>query len=568
MTSRASLVNGAMFRKNLTRFAPLWGIFLGILALSGPVSILQLRAIMLLNRSVSSSESTAKLLSGYVEGAQYFTLILNFVYAILCAALLFHYLHNRRSAYAMHALPVPRSAQFGTHVCSGLCFALVPYLTQVIFNLLFSIGLPGQEHLLLLLAYQVLTFLFFFGLAVFCMLLSGRTVIAVLTYIAVNFIGWVLPALVVAVFYFTSFGLPLSVEGFTFLSPIIRLFELGIRDLAGSNLSISGAAIGAAGIYAAIGLGFLVLAWLHYRVRQIERAGEAMCYRWAKFVFLLLFTLLCALGIGLVLTLLFSVSLISSGSGLNIVILVLCFAVGAFIGYFAAQMMLRRTVRVFGGKVWIGYAILAGALTLFLVCVRFDLFGVQHRMPTLENLASATVSSETYNYGSGADVELTVTDGDDLSAILRTHTRALYLWDRNGSARDGRMVTITYHLKNGSAFTRTFGITDPESSAIGKALSKPEYAVAYYDAILPADEQIVTITGYVSRDGDGYDSGVCTNVGKLREAMLQDAAEGNLPIVGFLSYDSYSYTIYFNELTIEIPDTATHTLAQFTPAEE
>ena len=40
MTSRTSFFNPALFRKNLTRFSPLWAIFLGMLLVTGPLSML------------------------------------------------------------------------------------------------------------------------------------------------------------------------------------------------------------------------------------------------------------------------------------------------------------------------------------------------------------------------------------------------------------------------------------------------------------------------------------------------------------------------------------------------
>ena len=92
MKSKTSLFNPALFRKNLTRFAPLWGIFLGLMLLAGPVTILT-------SKRWDNSD-----LSNVLSGLRYTAVLYNFFYAPLCAGLLFRYLHQERSAYMILVL--------------------------------------------------------------------------------------------------------------------------------------------------------------------------------------------------------------------------------------------------------------------------------------------------------------------------------------------------------------------------------------------------------------------------------------------------------------------------------
>ena len=104
MKSRTSFFNKAVFRKDLTRFAPAWGACL-ILMLLALISMADRSYAYYRLQNVRDSI----LLMGW----------LNLIYGAVVAQLLFGDLFNSRSCNALHALLVRRECWFGTHVEIG-----------------------------------------------------------------------------------------------------------------------------------------------------------------------------------------------------------------------------------------------------------------------------------------------------------------------------------------------------------------------------------------------------------------------------------------------------------------
>ena len=568
MQSKTSFFNLTLFKKNLGRYAPLWGLFLLFVLLTGPFAILRIYTTHSYTYGVGNSYTPS--LDGYFDVWRILVVVCNFFYAILCAGLLFSYLHQARSAYMMHAFPLNRSTQFVTNVLTGLCFALIPYLLQTVLNVLASVGLRGQEYLWQLLLIEVLSFLFFFGLAVFCMMLSGNTIIAILSYFALNFVFLVLPLLVLYIVQSLCFGFDLSLQmdKLMHLAPIVRM----LRSTSSSSNLVRSDWI-CFWVYAAIGCVLLVLSWLHYRVRHIEQAGETMAYKWARIAFLLVFTIACTLGLGLMLAEIFTAG---SDDGIFPTLLIFC-VIASFLGWFGAEMMLKRTVRVFRKRQWLGWVSVAIATVALLCGLRFDAFGIQRYVPKQENVQEMTLEMDTVNYGRGYNLkaELTVTDPALIQTVLEGHKQAYERFRKEGDGYGGE-ITVVYHLKNGETVRRKFELDDRSMTKLTEALSTPAYATEYYEKLLPemfhGEERAVCIEPikyeYELWEDGSYDPPeplYCYDKQAVREALLQDAAEGNLPICfEWFGYDeSHQYICWYESYNLRIPDTAVHTLSLF-----
>ena len=529
MTSRTSCFNPALFRKNLTRFAPMWGIFLGLLLVTGPLSLITSLAnghYYTAEIAIGSRYASAE---AFLNNYPNITCIFSFVYALLCGAACFEYLHKARSAYMMHAFPMTRNCHFFTNVLSGLCFALVPYFAADLLMLLivsiYGIGsLAGQ--ILLLLVKTTLQYFCFFGIAVFCMHLTGNTIIGILSYFAASFIGWALPALITNTIVQPLFyGFAEPAFSFTALSPVIKLMETG------STLKSAWIYV-----YAALGIGLLIAAWLHYRVRHMERAGDAMVYGWAKVVFLVLFTAMVGLLIALA-----SYMILSGGISPadNTLLFTICLLIGLFVAYFGGQMMLGRTTRVFRGKhFWLGYAAFAAAAILGIVCLRTDVLGLQRKVPTAEQIEYVEMSTQNQGgymaYTASDSDTIRISDAEGLALVTQMHKAAIDERGREPSRDywdvevDGQWVSfnLVYHLKNGSTMTRAYNVFSKTVYQNGKTLySDPARAKKYYEGVIPQHFAEVSIT---DMEGNGYE---IDRPDLLREAILADAAAGRLPII-------------------------------------
>ena len=112
MKSRTSFFNTAVLKKDITRFAPAWGLYL--------------TGMLLLTMTIFMEED-AELARSIGTTLGLFSLI-NICYALVCGALLFGDLFNSKLCNALHAMPMRREGWFLTHVTSGLLFSIVPNL--------------------------------------------------------------------------------------------------------------------------------------------------------------------------------------------------------------------------------------------------------------------------------------------------------------------------------------------------------------------------------------------------------------------------------------------------------
>lgn len=115
MKSKTSFFNKTVFKKNLTRFAPVMAVYTLCLILG----------MMMLYQNNEEMGRTFWFASRMGECIQIMGLV-NLFFAPLCAMLLFGDLYNSRMCNALHAMPMRRETLFLTNVVSGLLFSMIP----------------------------------------------------------------------------------------------------------------------------------------------------------------------------------------------------------------------------------------------------------------------------------------------------------------------------------------------------------------------------------------------------------------------------------------------------------
>ena len=107
-TSFCEFFNKTLFRKNLTRFWPLWAApsFIG--------ALFPLAVLTNLLRDPHWDLTALQLTASYYEIVTYALPILSLCYAILVAVAVWSYLFNARSVGLMHTLPIRREGLFLT----------------------------------------------------------------------------------------------------------------------------------------------------------------------------------------------------------------------------------------------------------------------------------------------------------------------------------------------------------------------------------------------------------------------------------------------------------------------
>ena len=480
MRSGISFFDWTTFKKTVFRFWPLWGVYL-----VGWLFALPLNGLTMLRLDANAMPGINY---GYLENFTLYTiprsvtgdsLIIFVVFGVLAAMAVFSHLYNPRSANLFGSLPIRREGLFLTHYLAGLSFLIVPNV--VIFLLTLLVEAAGGEvvwtGLLFWLAVACGEGFFFYTLAVFCAMFTGHLLALPAFYGIINGLIIGITGLVTVVlqsFYYGFAGVPDSVyETVLWFTPVGKLYQavryeryaLPVDTLSSTiqwELGMEG--LGTVGIYAVVTVALAAAAFFLYRARRLESAGDVVAVKAMRPVFRYGVALCAGLALGL------GTMVILYGGE---IMLMVAIVVWGIIGYFAAEMLLQKSFKVF--KKWKGaLAVTAVFLALFCV-VGFDLTGFETRVPDAWNVTSVEVSGLNggYSLGDSGDYQdMEFTDPERIRDVIILHQAAV---DQQGAETlHGSEVTylsITYHLKGGGTMSRRYnlhfnpGLVDREGSA-------------------------------------------------------------------------------------------------------
>lgn len=413
MQSRTSFFNGAVFRKNLTRFAPVMAldtlllVIMIMLAWSRPGE----------NRSYYFIDQVSRLIS--LMGC------VNLVYGAVVAQLIFGDLFNSRMCNALHAMPLRRECWFVTNVASGLVYSLIPtaVATLVLLPLLTKTIFVGAWKLAFLFFLAAnLEFICMFGLAVFSVMMVGSRITMVAGYGLLNFGApicyWLVDSIYSPLLYgvITPNGLAEKLFPLQYMSrSLVDTDASGIFDSFGRILT------GAQATYsltegwrslwwlALAGIVFTLAALILYKHRSLECAGDAVCSRKLIPVFQVLSALFVAVAAEF-----FLAELVGLDENQEILKYVLLF-IGLLVGWFAGKMLVERSARVFQLRSFVGLGILAAVLAASMGLTKLDVLRLDERLPAQEDIESVYLD---YN---GA----TFTDSSDIAKVLQLNKLVL-----------------------------------------------------------------------------------------------------------------------------------------------
>ena len=418
MKSRTSFFDRALFRKNLTRFAPVWGVYL--LCLLVGLGLMYMDAD---NRTVNfwfaSHMATAIQVMGLV----------NLFFAPVVAVLIFGDLFNPRMCNALHAMPLRRETLFVTNVASGMLFSLAPTAVMALFSVPLLMGTVVHNAWQIAILWFVgvnLEFVCYFGMAVFCIFCTGNRLGFAALYAVLNGGAYLVWAIVDMLYTPMLYGVITPSHLVELLTPVANMVDDTFVEVSSYNAMMNlfrGRESEAVAdfwvdenyynliVYALAGLVFLVLGLVMYRKRDLECAGDAVAVRWLAPVFQ---TIAAVAGSAVALVFLdmfFGYSL--RGNRIILYGIPVC---GMAVGWFAGKMLLERSTRVFRMKNWVGLGILAGFFAVSLVMTQFDVFGIETWTPKPEKVVSVTLNC------SG---EIELTEREDIENIIRLQEMAL-----------------------------------------------------------------------------------------------------------------------------------------------
>ncbi len=458
MRSATSYFNGTLYRKTLARFWPLWGLWgLGWLFLL-PLNFLN----SWLRYSRQSDPDTlsfiqldAKNVPNLLSPGVFLTLF----FAILCAMAVFGYLYNSRSACWTHALPMRREALFTTQYLAGLSFLLLPLAVtgvltaavEVSFLPMGSWGAALSALLTWLLAQSGIC-LFFFSFAAFCAMFTGHILALPAFYFILNCLVSGLWALVDALMseffygYWSSSGVLTVVEYLTPAHALSRAVNYGVGD-EGNQLS-SPVTVA---VYALAGAALFLVSLYVYRRRHVETAGDVVSIPLVRPLF--------KYGVSFCVGLCFGMFTVVFFNFYSLTALIPFILLWSAVGYFAAEMLLKKSFRVF--RAWKGAAVMAAVLLALCLGCLADVFGVASRVPAPGQVTSVEVMLDMgYPSDGGQTLSAYLDDPNQIQIITALHQAIVDNRDREGldldSDNDYTSAYLTYQLSNGSELRRRY----------------------------------------------------------------------------------------------------------------
>ena len=383
--------------------------------------------------------------------------------AVVMAVAVYGWMFRKTSAAYISALPVTREALLISSLLAGLTLLILPCIIAMLVSLLLygGAGPLWTPYLLCSAAAVVLMNIAFFGLASFCTVFTGNAAVLPALYVIAlyGFVG--IEAVIRYVAEFLLFGVRGTGWELAVLSPVYYFSNYYVGSYS-QMLPLSAT-------YAAAGVILAGIAVIFFRHRRMEAAGEVVAvpvlrpiFRWglaaAGSLGMAVLTLKTVFGVG-------SYAAGNGGTPGKVAILLLAMLLGAAVGWFGAEALMRKTLRVFD-RHWKGLGVFCALLCVLVIGGKLDVFGVERYQPDVDEIGYAAVN------GWGEYDETRIMQPENLEALLSLQ-------------KDIIANKKAYENQNG---INTFPLTIEYYGTDGKLLARRVYTYA-------TDEYIPYATG-------------------------------------------------------------------------
>lgn len=406
-----------------------------------------------------------------------FAVVCNLAYAPVLAQLLMGDLYTPRLGYALHALPITLGGWFGTQVILGILSVLPGILLSAGFML--TVLTRYQIVILYWMAAALLSFLFFFGLALLCSVAAGNRIGMLLLYCIANFWGLFYSWTRIRILSPLIYGMYLPGYDAQFVpittmlrrAPFVIIYQeqqpnytdgpvayFGSLDV--DHLNFSNSYLWILLAFAAAGCVFIGLAMYLLRRRRPECAGDLLAFRPMAPVLLVL----CSVFTGI----LFHVISNTFGGQLGYPMMF----IGMIVGYYAMLMLLRRQTRVFTKKSILPLALILVITLAGITATGLNLFGFTYKVPEVNQVEQVVLDvwgcGNPLESSRPEDIALAIQVQEECLGAHRQAERQRPLLERiygdeetapslNKDDDDytGR-VSIVYTLKNGKTLSRLY----------------------------------------------------------------------------------------------------------------
>ena len=479
MQSVTSYFNRELLRGALQRTWPLWAAYTLIWLLLLPVTIF----IRLSDRHIVYSRPTLSyelLSTGLPSGA-----MMAAVFGIFFAMAMFAYLTNSRATNGMHAMPIRREGLFLTHYLAGLFCQVVTLLVSFALAALVTaaFGVFDGYAVGMGLLLCVLLVLFFYSFGVLCMVCVGQILAGAVFYGILNFLFVGMEVLLRSFAGNFLYGYDGRSSAFSTapLSPPVEIASSLSVSYVYDGIDPIGVRVfhlGTFAAYAAAGLVLAALALLLYRKRRSEMTGNTVAIGWLRPVFKYGVAFCSAFSLGQLLSYFVFELTDSTYTAGALIGTIACMIFAGLIGYYAAEMLLKKSFRVFKTS-WKGALATSAVLILIGLSFPLDLTGYQTRVPEQSDIVSATVDL----YGGNVSGSFNLSGQESIALLRDAHCAVITdkarqtEYNRRYVPFDGDtcMLRITYELADGTELFRSYDLSTDE--ALLSDPSSPESAL-------------------------------------------------------------------------------------------
>lgn len=415
--------------------------------------------------------------------------LLTIVIPVLTAIFLFRYMHVKKAADLFHSIPVKREKIYDSNIFIGILFLTIPLVLISIICVLLNISLNlgdiyTLKEVFVWLGIMILLNITIFLSSVFVAMNTGISIAqGALTYIFL-----LLPVGITALL---AYNLEMFIYGFNpmyyFTERIVSLSPLTkIFDIASKNVTMTGKEII---IYLLLCVCLYWLSRYLYKIRKIESYSHAIAFPKLEPVFKYGVTFCTMLVSGIYF----------SQASQSIKWTLFGYIIGSLIGYFIAQIILKKSIYVFKDvKGYIPYIFIIALLLLF---VKADVFGYQKYMPQTSNIKGVYFNQGFFYPYVGKDAteknQGFYFKKENIQNIMNFHKEIIENRNRlqyNSNQEDWHEVSFAYQLKNGKKIIRSYRIPYENYSNYFKPIYESmEYKQMNYPVLRVASSNVAKI---------------------------------------------------------------------------
>ncbi|SDB37933.1 ABC-2 type transport system permease protein [Pseudobutyrivibrio sp. YE44] len=470
MQSKTSFFNMTLFKKNISRTWIAGLVYFIILILSLPVTFI-------ISNANAADDYMADM--GYTMEMRLYqhmsvvpTASFAMVMSIIVTAITFWYLFSKRDNYMMHSFPVNRASLFFTGILSSMVVTLLPVLVTAILmtGVAVGMGTASVSCIWYWTIIVVVSTILFTSIAMFSLMTTGQMVTAILFYFTFNFLYLLMELAFRLTASALMFGMGQALTGITFKiwSPIMFIpvntsvtSDIQTDDYGSKVIGFTHSFDGAQYllIYFIAALVIIAISFMMYKKKKLETVQDFISVPWLKPVFSVGMSFFISMVAGASAASMLEVFKPFSFNVRYIVAIIFITVIGIVI-FYATQMMIEKTLRVFSVKTLskcLGYTVAALVVILGL---RLDVFKIEDKVPAEKNIEWAAISGE---------YTMVFQDQKNIKQVRELHKNFLEdkkelrdvatLFPEDGTST----LDIKYKLKNGDVIVRSYDVINTEA---------------------------------------------------------------------------------------------------------